>query len=414
MSKAVHDWKVVVGWDATAVTEGHKRISQLMSKLEKMDISASRAAVQGQKKQVNAVKEKEALERKRLQTLDRISKLERIKGTSDVAQQLRSQMAAAKTVEDFNKVILRTQEQIITAREREWRLSQANAATKKAEAEAAKRSREEARAAEMAARRAARGPMIAGPYSAVSFVPRSTVSNRQLDIDRVQEGLRVTLSKLPMDDKFALQRKEAERLIDTLGKLKEKYDKVGTRRSFGDLSTEYKRLTQDARSLTQSINLSAKAMNAQQFAADRLKASLKNLASSYVSVFAALEGGRRFMETGIEFESLDAMMLGVSGSAKQAAEDFQFVSNEVMRLGGNLLESTRSYAKFGTAASLSDFDDSAIRNMFTQISEVNRAFNLAPQRQGLVFLAFEQMLGGTAKILRPLPPRTVMCVETLV
>lgn len=158
------------------------------------------------------------------------------------------------------------------------------------------------------------------------------------------------------------------------------------------LRTELKLLQQQAAPAISNIQRVTRALSTQNFVAKGLSHSLGNLLRSYVSVFAIGAGIHRFFMIGEEMESLQATMLAASGNSAQAAEDFEYVKKVALNLGNDLQESTRGYAKLGTAARAANFSVDQTRNVFLAASEASRAYGLNAQRTQLVFLAFEQML----------------------
>lgn len=120
--------------------------------------------------------------------------------------------------------------------------------------------------------------------------------------------------------------------------------------------------------------------------------SLKNLARSYVSVFAAMGAAGSITSTAQELTALQVTLLGVSKDAKIAAEDFEFVKQTAKGLGLNLTEATRSYAKLGTAATSAGLSTSQAREMFLATSELATAFNVSEADYEGVSRALSQIM----------------------
>lgn len=132
----------------------------------------------------------------------------------------------------------------------------------------------------------------------------------------------------------------------------------------------------------------------QQFVANATRDSFRNLARSYVSVFAGLEVGRNIVRTGVMFENLSSQMLLASGSSEQAAEDFEYLRKLSIRLGLDLSTTSESFAKFGVAARSSGLSTEQTQSIFTKLSEAIRATGLSSERAGLAMLGFRQMISG--------------------
>lgn len=128
------------------------------------------------------------------------------------------------------------------------------------------------------------------------------------------------------------------------------------------------------------------------FSAKALGDSMKNLARSHLSVFAAIGGATAAGNTGQNLVAVRATMLGASGDAKTAAEDWEFVKDTSFQLGQSLTEAGRGYAKIGTAAKASGMSQESAREMFLAASETATAFNLTADESQGVFRAFGQIL----------------------
>ena len=129
-----------------------------------------------------------------------------------------------------------------------------------------------------------------------------------------------------------------------------------------------------------------------QQAAKGFEDSLRNLGRSYVSVFAVIGGGAAIANTGQTLTGLRATLLGVSGDAKTAAEDFQFVKDTSKELGINLTEATRAYGKMGAAAKSAGLSLEQGREIFLATSELSTAFQLSEADFEGVSRAMSQIL----------------------
>ena len=125
----------------------------------------------------------------------------------------------------------------------------------------------------------------------------------------------------------------------------------------------------------------------QAFVANGLRDSLRNLGRSYVSVFAIIGGGAAATTTGQGLIQLKASLLAASGSAAVAEEDFNFLRNESLRLGTDLMQTTRGFQQFGIAARAAGFSTEETRDLFTQATEATVAFGLSTDDQAGVFRA---------------------------
>lgn len=125
---------------------------------------------------------------------------------------------------------------------------------------------------------------------------------------------------------------------------------------------------------------------------DSLGNSLVNLAASYLSVFTIIEAGQAIFRAGKEMDSLKASMLATASSSEEAGDNFQFVREQAKRLGVDLTEAARGYAKIGAVSKTMNLETSETRDIFLAASEASRTFGLNAERTKLVMLGFSQAL----------------------
>jgi tape measure domain-containing protein len=144
--------------------------------------------------------------------------------------------------------------------------------------------------------------------------------------------------------------------------------------------------------LRENVNSASTAMRSHKTATQSLRTSINGLAKSYLSLFAAIEGGRAFLQTGAKFDSLRASLLAASGGAQQAAKDFEFIKNLSKEMGVGLSVVADGYRQIGAAARASGVPSSEINSQFKQMTKLARAFGLTAADSSLVMLAFQQMI----------------------
>lgn len=188
-------------------------------------------------------------------------------------------------------------------------------------------------------------------------------------------------------DQFAKISREAEVLRERIKDIDNPLALEKLRRSI----REFREETNESINATRRLN---KEIQRQRFVANATRDSIRNLARSYVSVFTAIEVGRSIFRTMTAFEDLSASMLLSSGSAEQAAKDFEYLQDLSIRLGLNLVSTSESFAKFSVAARSSGLTGEQTRDIFTKLSESIRATGLSADRAGLAMLGFRQMLSG--------------------
>lgn len=116
----------------------------------------------------------------------------------------------------------------------------------------------------------------------------------------------------------------------------------------------------------------------------------KNLAANLAGVYAAAASGNAVIQTGLNFESIERSFLVVTGSAKQAKQEFSWVRDEANRLGIDVGTLAQSFVSF--RASVGDkLTLQQTRDLFTSVSEASIAMGLNTEKQQRAMVAINQM-----------------------
>jgi len=134
-------------------------------------------------------------------------------------------------------------------------------------------------------------------------------------------------------------------------------------------------------------------MSLQEFASKGLSSSLMNLARSYFSIFAVIEGARGFINITKKLETANVALINAAGSAEQAAKDFEFVRQMSNKLGLEMISTADAFGKFGAAAKLGGLTGEQTREIFQNIGKAVAGAALPAERASLVFQAFQQVMG---------------------
>lgn len=160
------------------------------------------------------------------------------------------------------------------------------------------------------------------------------------------------------------------------------------------LKAEIRNLRFETSQAVTAANKHKSAVNAQRFAAKGAADSMRNLARSYVSVFAALELGSVMFNTGKQFENMEATMLMTSGTTQQAKIDMDEMITISKRLGLSVLETAKSFSKYGIAAKSAGLGEQETKRTFEDMAIAVRSTGLAQDKANLAFLAMQQMLSN--------------------
>lgn len=142
------------------------------------------------------------------------------------------------------------------------------------------------------------------------------------------------------------------------------------------------------------------AANKRNFAMQRMKASSKQIAGNMVSAFAVTAGVASATKIGQDFESIGNTMLAVSENSDSAGTNMKFVRDEAYRLGLNLKESTKGYAKMLAARGNMSVADA--KSSFTGVAEMSTLLGLSSEETSRTLTALQQMMSKgvvSAKLL---------------
>lgn len=124
-----------------------------------------------------------------------------------------------------------------------------------------------------------------------------------------------------------------------------------------------------------------------------LRRSLINLTGAY-SIFQAVGG---IAETGKQAQRADTLFQTMFGAG--SAAEMQFLRKETDRLGMNLLDSAKQYAKFSFSAQKAGMSLEEMREIYSSMSEAAVVFGTTTADQEGIFKALTQMLSkGTVSM----------------
>jgi tape measure domain-containing protein len=216
---------------------------------------------------------------------------------------------------------------------------------------------------------------------------RASLQNR---IRRSQEASLKVLGR--QSKEYKAIRKQAQALNKDINST------VGVR-NLQKLSASVDKFTGATDAATSASKRHKAALQQQNFTTKSLTDSTRNLARSYFSVFAAVEGGGAVVGVATRFDSLSSSMLMASGSAEEAAKDFEFLKGLSRELGIDIEVTTDGFRKFGAASRGAGLSGAQSKEMFADISAAVTGVALSADRANLVFLAMSQILSkGTVSM----------------
>lgn len=327
------DWKVVLGWDATKVKQGMKSLDTAMKRVEKTN---TRIADRKKKD------EDKAWAQHRKQELAK----QRMADAAYKQRDRQESLAAQKR--------LRNERIANTERERAIRRNEA----------AAKRQQRD-------------------QLAQLTFLRRQ---NRMMnDLRRMDGQVSSNLGRKAISpEQAATQRASIGAGLAMVGGASSAAQLAGVSRQFDNIINK-------GRIANKNANEHARAIQRANFAAHSLSGSIKNMAKSWLSIYAAFEGASAFYRVGVAFDSMNASMLAASGNSQAAAQNMEFLINTSKTLGTNLQSSVIGFNKLGVAARAAGFDQKQTQDMFLAVSESVTAFTLNDEQQKNIFYALSQM-----------------------
>lgn len=132
----------------------------------------------------------------------------------------------------------------------------------------------------------------------------------------------------------------------------------------------------------------------------RLRGEVLSLASSYLGLYAAIEGVNKVIGASMDMQAVESRLNVVtSGDMTKTAAEIQWVTKEADRLGFSLQTLAGEWSKFAVSAQASNFSMGQTRKIFTSVSEAGRVLKLDSQRMELAFTALTQMMSkGTIQM----------------
>jgi len=104
--------------------------------------------------------------------------------------------------------------------------------------------------------------------------------------------------------------------------------------------------------------------------------------------FAAKQIG----DAGIKMQGLDRAFRAATGSAEAGAREFSYIRSEAERLGLDLEESAKAYAKLAAAAKGTTLEGKDARDIFSAVAEASRVMSLSTEQTQGALTALEQII----------------------
>lgn len=183
---------------------------------------------------------------------------------------------------------------------------------------------------------------------------------------------------------------QAARFSNQIARIRDNIGAAANQKGFIKVAGDMRILREEVTATNASLKRQQRIISRGQQINEGFNTSLKNMARSYLSVFAVIEAGRGFFTMTRDLDSVQASMLAASGSAELAAKDFGFVQQVSKDLNVDLLTAAKGFQKIG-AAMREGFTKDQIKEVFTSAAEASIAFGLSVDDTEGVMRAFSQI-----------------------
>lgn len=124
----------------------------------------------------------------------------------------------------------------------------------------------------------------------------------------------------------------------------------------------------------------------------RIRGEVLSLAASYVGLFGAINAAKNALQAYNEKQAvLNQLTVMTKGDKGLAAKEYEYIANQAERLGINVGEASKGFAKFSISASLAGRSAQETRFIFESVSEVGRVAGLTKDQLSRVFFAISQI-----------------------
>jgi tape measure domain-containing protein len=124
----------------------------------------------------------------------------------------------------------------------------------------------------------------------------------------------------------------------------------------------------------------------------RIRGELLSVTASWIGLYGAMNNAKEVITSYNEQQALlNQLSISTGGDKGLAAKEFKYVAEQSDRLGINLEEAAKGYAKFSAAATFAGRSVQENRFVFESVAEVGRVAGLTKEQLARVFYAISQI-----------------------
>jgi len=132
--------------------------------------------------------------------------------------------------------------------------------------------------------------------------------------------------------------------------------------------------------------------NSSVLSAQQLRGELTSLVSTFLGIYAAIEGVKKILDSFNESQSVMNRLLVVNGAdAKAAAADYAYLQAAADRIGIDFAKTAPAFSKFAIAAKQAGRSTNETRFIFEKFAKAGANLNLSAVETERMFKALEQM-----------------------
>lgn len=223
-------------------------------------------------------------------------------------------------------------------------------------------------------------------------ISRSIRANRQVG---GAEQLGVDLASAKSKVRNVTDPSLRSKLSSSTGKLTDisaKLKVAKTTREVRELRSAFSDVKKEINGITRQQEKFNRSMRKGNAVTNKFSSSLKHAGLQMVSFYAVAAGASAVFKIGKNMDSMQAGLLAASGSAEEAKSNFQFLKDTSMKLGTDIETGVGSFNRLAVAAKGAGLSTADAKDIFLAAAESSATFGMDVQRQGLVMLAFSQMM----------------------
>lgn len=248
----------------------------------------------------------------------------------------------------------------------------------------------EQRHAQRMASIAARNPTAGGlvPKNARSLSDAIRLQREQAEQDKRTQQIRAKGIRFSTaTNGYNLTSRQRAQAISDFAQLTKEYHRGGLALSEYNarVSKLQQRLRQQGGLIKRPVTIPVKAK------VTGLDTSLLDHAGGAITIAASIGLGRSVMETGQNFESALSGLTAITGSAQDAAKEFEYLQQQSNRLGLDLISTAKDYTQFAAAVG-KKLPLDQIHQIFQSTSEYGLVVGATAEQQSLALKALNQMM----------------------